>query len=133
MEFIRESLPALSFAEAAPPPGSPGGQSPATADTSPLSLNLKCVRRRQQVQHYGTGLARDWAAEGPGTALTGNPRGEEALGSWEGVAQDAHPVAHALFCRMAKSKNHTAHNQSRKAHRNGIKKPQRQRFSSQKG
>ena len=24
---------------------------------------------------------------------------------------------------MAKSKNHTAHNQSRKAHRNGIKKP----------
>ncbi|GFQ01357.1 60S ribosomal protein l29-2 [Phtheirospermum japonicum] len=27
---------------------------------------------------------------------------------------------------MAKSKNHTAHNQSHKAHRNGIKKPKRQ-------
>jgi large subunit ribosomal protein L29e len=34
---------------------------------------------------------------------------------------------------MAKSKNHTAHNQSRKAHRNGIKKPQRQRYTSRKG
>ena len=31
---------------------------------------------------------------------------------------------------MAKSKNHTAHNQTRKAHRNGIKKPRRQRYSS---
>ncbi|PSC67493.1 60S ribosomal L29-1 isoform B [Micractinium conductrix] len=34
---------------------------------------------------------------------------------------------------MAKSKNHTAHNQTRKAHRNGITKPQRQRFTSRKG
>ncbi|CAL8991260.1 unnamed protein product [Prunus brigantina] len=34
---------------------------------------------------------------------------------------------------MAKSKNHTAHNQSRKAHRNGIKKPQRHRHTSTKG
>ncbi|XP_057806081.1 60S ribosomal protein L29-1-like [Salvia miltiorrhiza] len=34
---------------------------------------------------------------------------------------------------MAKSKNHTAHNQSHKAHRNGIKKPKRQRNSSTKG
>eukprot|EP00211_Chloroparvula_japonica_P018599 CAMPEP_0119126640 /NCGR_PEP_ID=MMETSP1310-20130426/5489_1 /TAXON_ID=464262 /ORGANISM="Genus nov. species nov., Strain RCC2339" /LENGTH=63 /DNA_ID=CAMNT_0007116811 /DNA_START=84 /DNA_END=275 /DNA_ORIENTATION=+ len=34
---------------------------------------------------------------------------------------------------MAKSKNHTAHNQTYKAHRNGIKKPQRNRFSSTKG
>ena len=32
--------------------------------------------------------------------------------------------------RMAKSKNHTAHNQTRKAHRNGIHKPQRQRYAS---
>ena len=31
---------------------------------------------------------------------------------------------------MAKSKNHTAHNQTRKAHRNGIKKPKRQRYAS---
>ena len=34
---------------------------------------------------------------------------------------------------MAKSKNHTAHNQSKKAHRKGIKKPLRQRYHSLKG
>lgn len=34
---------------------------------------------------------------------------------------------------MAKSKNHTAHNQTRKQHRNGIKKPTRQRYSSNEG
>ena len=34
---------------------------------------------------------------------------------------------------MAKSKNHTNHNQNRKAHRNGISKPRRQRYASLKG
>ncbi|KAF8525362.1 ribosomal L29e protein family-domain-containing protein [Gautieria morchelliformis] len=34
---------------------------------------------------------------------------------------------------MAKSKNHTNHNQSKKAHRNGIKKPQVHRSRSLKG
>ncbi|XP_051688346.1 large ribosomal subunit protein eL29-like [Oryctolagus cuniculus] len=34
---------------------------------------------------------------------------------------------------MAKSKNHTTHNQSRKWHRNGIKKPRSQRYKSLKG
>ena len=34
---------------------------------------------------------------------------------------------------MAKSKNHTNHNQIKKAHRNGIKKPKRQRYISLKG
>ena len=34
---------------------------------------------------------------------------------------------------MAKSKNHTAHNQTHKDHRNGIKKPKRQRYRSLKG
>nr|XP_045378147.1 60S ribosomal protein L29-like [Camelus bactrianus] len=34
---------------------------------------------------------------------------------------------------MAKSKNHTTHNQSRKWHRNGIKKPQLQRYEYLKG
>ncbi|KAF7727466.1 60S ribosomal protein L29 [Apophysomyces ossiformis] len=34
---------------------------------------------------------------------------------------------------MAKSKNHTNHNQNRKAHRNGIKKPLRQKYPSNKG
>lgn len=34
---------------------------------------------------------------------------------------------------MAKSKNHTAHNQSRKNHRNGIKKPVKHKYTSTKG
>jgi hypothetical protein len=34
---------------------------------------------------------------------------------------------------MAKSKNHTAHNQSKKAHRNGIKRPQKHKYISTKG
>ncbi|XP_053456037.1 60S ribosomal protein L29-like [Nycticebus coucang] len=34
---------------------------------------------------------------------------------------------------MAKSKNHATHNQSRKWHRNGIKKPRSQRYESLKG
>ena len=34
---------------------------------------------------------------------------------------------------MAKSKNHTNHNQSYKAHRNGIKRPPRHRYPSSKG
>ena len=34
---------------------------------------------------------------------------------------------------MAKSKNHTAHNQTRKAHRNGIVRPKRQRYATLKG
>uniref|UniRef100_A0A0R3S333 60S ribosomal protein L29 n=1 Tax=Elaeophora elaphi TaxID=1147741 RepID=A0A0R3S333_9BILA len=34
---------------------------------------------------------------------------------------------------MAKSKNHTSHNQNRKDHRNGIKKPKKHRFMSMKG
>ncbi|KAG9457911.1 hypothetical protein H6P81_002419 [Aristolochia fimbriata] len=37
------------------------------------------------------------------------------------------------FSEMAKSKNHTAHNQSYKAHKNGIKKPRRHRHTSTKG
>ena len=34
---------------------------------------------------------------------------------------------------MAKSKNHTSHNQNKKNHRNGIKKPHKQRYESLKG
>ena len=34
---------------------------------------------------------------------------------------------------MAKSKNHTNHNQGRKAHKGGIGKPKRQRYASLKG
>nr|ACV20955.1 large subunit ribosomal protein 29 [Myctolaimus sp. RS5442] len=34
---------------------------------------------------------------------------------------------------MAKSKNHTNHNQNRKDHRNGIHKQRKQRYMSMKG
>ena len=34
---------------------------------------------------------------------------------------------------MAKSKNHTSHNQNAKDHKNGIKKPQKYRYTSMKG
>ncbi|MCO5612368.1 hypothetical protein L7F22_066635 [Adiantum nelumboides] len=34
---------------------------------------------------------------------------------------------------MAKSKNHTAHNQSYKAHKNGIKKAKKHKYTSRKG
>jgi len=34
---------------------------------------------------------------------------------------------------MSKSKNHTAKNQNKKAHRNGLKRPTTHRFQSQKG
>jgi len=34
---------------------------------------------------------------------------------------------------MAKKKNHTAQNQNKKAHKNGIHKPKRQKFISLKG
>ncbi|KAI8461360.1 ribosomal L29e protein family-domain-containing protein [Phakopsora pachyrhizi] len=34
---------------------------------------------------------------------------------------------------MAKSKNHTNHNQNKKAHKNGIKKPASNRYPSLKG
>eukprot|EP00208_Stichococcus_sp_RCC1054_P000877 CAMPEP_0206137492 /NCGR_PEP_ID=MMETSP1473-20131121/2615_1 /ASSEMBLY_ACC=CAM_ASM_001109 /TAXON_ID=1461547 /ORGANISM="Stichococcus sp, Strain RCC1054" /LENGTH=58 /DNA_ID=CAMNT_0053530619 /DNA_START=236 /DNA_END=412 /DNA_ORIENTATION=+ len=34
---------------------------------------------------------------------------------------------------MAKSKNHTAHNQTYKAHRHSIKKPKKSTYASRKG
>ncbi|XP_041604426.1 60S ribosomal protein L29-like [Vulpes lagopus] len=43
------------------------------------------------------------------------------------------PAAAGFGADLAKSKNHTTHNQSRKWHRNGIKKPQSQRYKSLKG
>ncbi|XXZ99720.1 60S ribosomal protein L29 [Meyerozyma guilliermondii] len=35
--------------------------------------------------------------------------------------------------KMAKSKNHTNHNQNKKAHKNGIKKPRTNKYPSLKG
>merc|ERR1712137_785813 len=42
---------------------------------------------------------------------------------------------HILYksCKMAKSKNYSHHNQNRKNHRNGIKKPKTHRHASQDG
>ncbi|KAI9012142.1 ribosomal L29e protein family-domain-containing protein [Phycomyces blakesleeanus] len=34
---------------------------------------------------------------------------------------------------MSKSKNHTNHNQNKKAHRNGLKKPSQMKYPSLKG
>lgn len=38
-----------------------------------------------------------------------------------------------LTSEMAKSKNHTNHNQNKKAHKNGIKKPRTNKYPSLKG
>ena len=53
-------------------------------------------------------------------------------------AQTYHDVRPSIpflltICSRFSFQNHTAHNQSRKAHRNGIKKPKKQRYSSRKG
>ena len=42
-------------------------------------------------------------------------------------------VSSYRFCRMVKQKHHTARNQSIKNHKNGIKKPLRQRARCIKG
>ncbi|KRX79528.1 60S ribosomal protein L29, partial [Trichinella sp. T6] len=42
-------------------------------------------------------------------------------------------VKNSLNSTMAKSKNHTNHNQNRKDHRNGIKRPRRKRCPGMKG
>lgn len=40
---------------------------------------------------------------------------------------------HTEHFNMSKSKNHTNHNQNKKAHKNGIKKPKQFRYPSMKG
>ncbi|KAJ8511600.1 hypothetical protein OPV22_002034 [Ensete ventricosum] len=47
--------------------------------------------------------------------------------------EETAPPSSAALVDMAKSKNHTAHNQSYKAHKNGIKKPRKHRHTSTKG
>ena len=42
-------------------------------------------------------------------------------------------LTHSPRSTSTSLQNHTAHNQTRKAHRNGIKKPKKQRYSSRKG
>ena len=49
-----------------------------------------------------------------------------------GRSADCTPYCLQPF-KMAKSKNHTAHNQTAKAHRNGLKKPQTNKYKSNKG
>nr|GME83401.1 unnamed protein product [Ambrosiozyma monospora] len=44
------------------------------------------------------------------------------------------PITPTIYrTKMSKSKNHTAHNQTKKAHKNGIKKPKTHRYPSLKG
>ena len=63
-----------------------------------------------------------WEARGDGVTVT------SSVVAWRSL-----PCRSAESTTMAKSKNHTAHNQSCKAHRNGIKKPSPQRFRSLQG
>ncbi|CEL63825.1 60S ribosomal protein L29 OS=Schizosaccharomyces pombe (strain 972 / ATCC 24843) GN=rpl29 PE=3 SV=3 [Rhizoctonia solani AG-1 IB] len=50
------------------------------------------------------------------------------------TGRSAHPHHHCQQTdEMAKSKNHTNHNQNKKAHRNGIKKPKTHFAGSMKG
>ncbi|XP_040608744.1 60S ribosomal protein L29-like [Mesocricetus auratus] len=53
--------------------------------------------------------------------------------SWKKKQQRSASGAAGYRSDIAKSKNHTTHNQSRKQHRNGIKKPGSQRYESPKG
>ncbi|KAI4563699.1 hypothetical protein MJG53_016273 [Ovis ammon polii x Ovis aries] len=52
---------------------------------------------------------------------------------WDSALGPSPQQLHGYGADMAKSKNHTTHNQSRKWHRNGIKKPRSQRYESLKG
>uniref|UniRef100_A0A8B9UE21 60S ribosomal protein L29 n=2 Tax=Anatinae TaxID=2068716 RepID=A0A8B9UE21_9AVES len=74
-----------------------------------------------------SGECRDRSRSG---AIRG--QGGEA-GSRAGRAQRHYPPLCPAGAAMAKSKNHTTHNQSRKWHRNGIKKPRTHRYESLKG
>ncbi|XBJ25089.1 hypothetical protein VPH35_002819 [Triticum aestivum] len=66
----------------------------------------------------------------PGIEVTPSP---ETLALLPPPPNPSAPEPQQKGSEMAKSKNHTAHNQSYKAHRNGIKKPKRQRQASTKG
>lgn len=78
-----------------------------------------------------------------GSRRSGRRRGGEtgtpgAGGTYDPTAQGCELTCRPSRCpptdyKMAKSKNHTAHNQTRKAHRNGIKKPKSNRYPSLKG
>ena len=80
-------------------------------------------------------LRPDQAPPAPGPARPPPNRGSPRRGpaqTWAGLQRlpdgsGGRPGA------MAKSKNHTAHNQSYKAHRNGIKKPKKNKYHSKKG
>ncbi|CAD6912383.1 unnamed protein product [Tilletia controversa] len=51
----------------------------------------------------------------------------------ESLFTTVNQLSSAQVVKMAKSKNHTNHNQSAKAHRNGIKKPKSNKYPSLKG
>ena len=71
---------------------------------------------------------RSWSAREqlePDTAH--RPRGHTTLSHRDQLERELTQAT------MAKSKNHTAHNQNRKDHRGGIKKPHKHKYTSRKG
>ncbi|OLY79091.1 Glucose-insensitive transcription protein 7 [Smittium mucronatum] len=69
---------------------------------------------KSYIESNGTTLSTNWNEVKKGPVSVKPPQGMEPK-------------------QMAKSKNHTNHNQNSKAHRNGIKKPVRHRYSSLRG
>ncbi|GAB2294291.1 hypothetical protein Dimus_028501 [Dionaea muscipula] len=69
----------------------------------------------------------------PPTSSRARQAGEQSPSSPRAAASSSSACCTSLKVEMAKSKNHTAHNQSYKAHRNGIKKPRKHRRQSTKG
>ncbi|KAF3599276.1 hypothetical protein F2Q69_00039071 [Brassica cretica] len=60
-------------------------------------------------------------------------KGTLRLASVGNPSRSSSLVSLPFYSEMAKSKNHTAHNQSAKAHKNGIKKPRRHRHTPTRG
>jgi large subunit ribosomal protein L29e len=78
------------------------------------------VQRAPGSEAAATGAIRDAAVEPKGRT------GTEATWKFQPFRLDE-------IIKMAKSKNSSQHNQNKKAHRNGIKKPKTYRYPSLKG
>ncbi|XP_051062146.1 60S ribosomal protein L29-like [Phodopus roborovskii] len=71
----------------------------------------------------------DWSVLPPGVMVSSRPEQQPRM-----ISEYKSGSFFSGYCSdIAKSKNHTTHNQSRKWHRNGIKKPRSQRYESLKG
>ncbi|OWK63582.1 60S ribosomal protein L29 [Lonchura striata] len=99
-----------------------------------LSIALTPLRHRSASQHSQAlfALFPGWEQPYNRHKATGTCQGRDLLGSCQ-TAQPGSAAGVKEGATMAKSKNHTTHNQSRKWHRNGIKKPKTHRYESLKG